>query len=197
MATVLESQSQTPAPERIRHPLQAVRATIRKYVLLEGAALAVTFLAAWFWIGMALDWGMFAIFSYDWVLELQHLDESKKVAFYVRLVILVAILACLAALAITKMVLRLTKEFSDAAVALVLERRFPRELGDRLITAVEMADPKQAAKFGYSEAMIEQTIHDAVDRVDRLPVGAVFNWRRLVNWWLLVAGLTFGVLFIG
>src|SRR5262249_39291788 len=149
--------TRSPAPERIRHPLQAVRATIRKYVVLEGAALAVSFLAAWYWIGMALDWGMFAVFSYDWVLELQHLDESKKVAFYVRLVILLAVLGCLAALVISKMVLRLTKEFSDAAVALVLERRFPRELGDRLITAVEMADPQEAAKLGYSRAMIEKT----------------------------------------
>lgn len=193
MATVLEPTPRSPAPERIRHPLQAVRATIRKYVVLESAALAVSFLAAWFWIGMALDWGMFAIFSYDWVLELQHLDESKKVAFYVRLVILLAVLACLAALVITKMVLRLTKEFSDAAVALVLERRFPRELGDRLITAVEMADPQEAAKLGYSRQMIDKTVQDAGERVEKLPVDEVFDWARLKKQWFQAGLLTLGM----
>ncbi len=191
MSTVLEPRSH--APERIRHPLQAVRATIRKYVLLEGAALALSFLALWFWIGLALDWGIFALFSYDWVQELQTLDESKNVAFYVRLILLLTLLGCLAALAITKMVLRLTREFSDAAVALVLERRFPRELGDRLITAVEMADPKQAAALGYSQAMVEKTIQDAGERVERLPVAEVFDWRRLRQQWLLAGMLTIGM----
>lgn len=196
MATVLEPAPRAKAPEHIRHPLQALRATIRKYVLLEGAALAVIFLAAWFWIGLALDWGLFAIFSVDWVLELQNLDESKSVAFYVRLVLLLVMASCLAALAITKMVLRLTKEFSDAAVALVLERRFPRELGDRLITAVEMADPKLAAKYGFSAPMIEKTIHDAGERVASLPVGDVFDWSRLKKTWLFAGLLTLGMLIV-
>lgn len=194
MATVLESAPHAKAPEHIRHPLQAVRATIRKYVLLEGAALAVIFLAAWFWIGLALDWGLFAIFSVDWVLELQNLDESKSVAFYVRLVLLLVMVSCLAALAITKMALRLTKEFSDAAVAMVLERRFPRELGDRLITAVEMADPKLAARYGFSAPMIEKTIHDAGERVAALPVSDVFDWARLKKTWLYAGLLTLGML---
>ncbi|MCI0681278.1 MAG: hypothetical protein L0Y71_04170 [Gemmataceae bacterium] len=196
MATVLEPAPQARAPERIRHPLQAVRAAIRKYVLLESAALAVIFLAAWFWIGLALDWGLFALFSVDWVLELQDLDESKSVAFYVRLVLLLVILGCLAALAITKMVVRLTKEFSDAAVALVLERRFPRELGDRLITAVEMADPKLAAKLGFSPAMIEKTIQDAGVKVAELPVAEVFDWARLKKTWLVAGLVSLGMLLV-
>jgi hypothetical protein len=196
MATVLEPRSHAQPPERIRHPLQAVRAKIRKYVISEGAALAVIFLAAWFWIGLILDWGVFAIFSYDWVQELQHLDESKSVAFYVRLVVLLGLLGCLAVLAITKMVMRLTKEFSDAAVALVLERRFPRELGDRLITAVEMADPKLAASLGYSQQMVEQTIQEAGERVAALPVDDVFDWQRLRKQWLLAGLLTLGLLVV-
>src|SRR5262245_276028 len=196
MATVLEPRSHAQPPERIRHPLQAVRARIRKYVISEGAALAVIFLAAWFWIGLILDWGVFAIFSYDWVQELQHLDESKSVAFYVRLVVLLGLLGCLAVLAITKMIIRLTKEFSDAAVALVLERRFPRELGDRLITAVEMADPKLAASLGYSQQMVEQTIQEAGERVAALPVDDVFDWQRLRKQWLLAGLLTLGLLVV-
>ena len=125
MSTVLGPRT-AQTTERIRHPLQAVRKYIRTYVLLEGAALALLFLAAWFWLGVLVDWGSFAAFSFDWVQELQNLDESKTAAFYIRVVLLVVLVGCLVALAITKMALRLTKEFSDPAVALVLERRFPQ-----------------------------------------------------------------------
>ena len=42
---------------------------------------------------------------------------------------------------------------------LMLERKFPALLGDRLITAVELSDPEEAAKLGYSPAMIRETIN--------------------------------------
>src|SRR5262249_60581877 len=78
-----------------------------------------------------------------------------------------------------KGLLRLTREFSAPALALVLERRFPRQLGDRLITAVEMADPRMAEKYGYSQELVDKTVNDAANRVEELPVGQVFNWGRL------------------
>src|SRR5439155_12192195 len=79
------------------------------------------------------------------------------------------------------------------ALALVLEHRFPQQLGDRLITAVELADLDRAAEQGYSRAMIEQTIADAVRQVETVPVNEVFNWGRLtrLSGWLL--GLTLGL----
>ena len=92
-----------------------------------------------------------------------------------------------------KVLLRLLREFRDTSLALLLERRFPKELGDRLITAVELTNVKAAARYGYSPAMIEQTIHDAAARVETLPVQQVFNWKRL-RWQCLLAGiLTAGV----
>ena len=87
-----------------------------------------------------------------------------------------------------KIVLRLAREFRDDALALVLERRFPKELGDRLITAVEMADPKLSEKYGYSQIMLDRTIREAAERVEKLPVHEVFNWARL-RWHLFWAGL--------
>jgi len=191
MATTLEPRRGT--AERIEHPLQAVRKYIRSYVLLEGAAYAVLFLALWFWAGMLLDWGSFAAFSFDWIQELQILDESQSASHYVRVVLLLVLLACLIGLAVTKMALRLGREFSDAAVALVLERRFPRELGDRLITAVELADAKQAAQLGYSAPMVERTIQEAGERVERLPVADVFDWGRLRQLWIYCGLATVGV----
>ena len=79
---------------------------------------------------------------------------------------------------------RLLHDFSDAAIALVLERRFPKKLGDRLITAVELANPKRSARYGYSQVMIEQTIHDAAERVASVPVSKVFHWKRLGRYWM-------------
>jgi hypothetical protein len=90
-------------------------------------------------------------------------------------------------------VLRLTRDFSDAALALVLERRFPKVLGDRLITAVELANPKKAARYGYSEVMIEQTIQDASQLVGTVPVNEVFDWKRLVRYFLGVVACTAGI----
>jgi hypothetical protein len=88
---------------------------------------------------------------------------------------------------------RLLRDFRDDTVALVLERRFPDVLGDRLITAVELADPKKAARYGYSEMMIEQTIHDAAERVQTVPVRDVFDWKRLYRHWALVLVVTLGL----
>src|SRR5262249_19566166 len=74
-------------------------------------------------------------------------------------------------------------------LALVLERRFPKQLGDRLITAVELSDPQKAAQQGYSPVMVEKTIHDAADQVDKLPLNQVFDWNRLLR----AAGRMLGV----
>jgi hypothetical protein len=189
MATVLPYRpfDRVAADRRVRHPLQSLRGRIRTYVSLEGAAVALIYLALWFWIGLALDYGPFKLFAFDWVQELNiALDSTTALVF--RAVLLGALLIGLVTLVAFKIVRRLLREFSDAALALVLERRFPRELGDRLITAVELADPRLADKFGFSQEMIDQTIRDAADRVEQVPVSQVFNWGRLGRLWF-VAGL--------
>src|SRR5205085_1651648 len=76
--------------------------------------------------------------------------------------------------------------------ALVLERRFPQVLGDRLITAVELADPRKAAEVGYSPAMVQETIHEAAQRVDQLKIKEVFDWQRLRQRGMLVLMLVLG-----
>ena len=88
---------------------------------------------------------------------------------------------------------RRVREFNDRTLALVLERRFPKVLGDRLITAVELADPKLAKKYGFSQLMLEKTIQDAADSLKTLPVSNVFNWGRLYKLWTLVGLATVGV----
>src|SRR5947209_4235750 len=171
-------------PASVRHPLERLRGTLRTYVGLEGAAAALLYLALWFWVGLLLDFGVFKAFALDWVQELPR-------GF--RAVILGGLLLGLAALVAVQVVRRLLVEFSPAALALVLERRFPKVLGDRLITAVELADLDRAAAQGYSRAMIEQTVRDAAERVGQVPVNDVFDWGRLKRLGGWVLGLSLGL----
>ena len=169
---------------RVAHPLERLRGFIRFYVGSEGVAVLLIFLLLWFWIGLLLDYGSFKLFGLDWVQELPH-------GFRTTLFVMLA--AGLLVVVATKMLFRLFREFRSDALALVLERRFPTLLGDRLITAVEMADPKLAARYGYSQAMIDQTIRDAAVNVAELPIAEVFNWRRLWRYVGALAALTAGL----
>ena len=186
MATVttpVRSRNLAEAHQRVRSPLERLRSFIRLYVGLEGAAIVGLFLALWFWIGLALDYGVFRLFHIDWVQELP---------WGVRCGILVVLLSALAAAVALKVMTRLFREFRDSALALVLERRFPHILGDRLITAVELADPRKAAEVGYSPAMVQETIHEAAQRVDQLKIKEVFDWQRLTRRGILIGVLALG-----
>jgi hypothetical protein len=174
------SQSQT----RVRSPLAALRKYINLYVSLEGAAVCLLYLAVWFWIAMVLDYGIFRLSALDWV---------QVLPWGLRAGLLTLVAAGLLAAVVTKVLLRLFREFSDAALALVLERRFPKELGDRLITAVELSNPEEAKKYGYSPELVEETIHQAAEHVERIPVKEVFNWRRLWRYGIFAAVLSLGV----
>jgi hypothetical protein len=187
MATVTtptRSRNITESHRRVRSPLERLRGYIRSYVSIEGLTVLLIFLALWFWIGYLIDYGFFRLFGIDFVQELHWGFRAGT---------LIILISAGLALAAVKVLTRLFKEFRDAALALVLERRFPKELGDRLITAVELADTKQAAKQGYSVAMIEETVHDAAERVGKLPVQQVFDWKRLYRLGSIVLILSLGV----
>jgi hypothetical protein len=177
---------------RVRHPLQTLRKYIRTYVSLEGAAVAVCYLALWFWVGLFLDYGLFWLTGYDWVQEFD-VGFSPASAWNFRFILFLILALGLIGVVAAKVVLRLFREFRDDALALVLERRFPKELGDRLITAVEMADPKLAEKYGHSQEMVDVTVQEAAQRVEKLPVRDVFNWGRLYRQWAVALGLTLGI----
>src|SRR5579872_6508398 len=187
MATISEpvrSQNLAEAHQRVRSPLERLRGYIRTYVALEGVTVCVLYLALWFWIGLLLDYGSFKSINFDWVQDLP---------WGFRLVVLILLSLGLVASVSFKVVYRLFREFNDASLALVLERRFPEILGDRLITAVELSDPVQAEAWGYSAAMVRETIHEAAQRVEQLPLAEVFDWKRLRRQGLVALILTLGV----
>jgi hypothetical protein len=187
MATITSPPSPqrvTESQRRVHHPLERLRNYIRFYVTAEGLTVLVLYLTLWFWIGLALDYGAFKLLSVDWVQELP---------WGLRAGILVVLVAGLLAVVAVKVLWRLLTDFRDRALALVLERRFPEQLGDRLITAVELADTRKAARYGYSRQMIEQTIVEAADRVEQVPVGEAFAWGRLITRGVLVGLLLVGL----
>jgi hypothetical protein len=187
ITTPVPSRNLAEAQERVRSPLERLRRFIRTYVSLEGAAVVGLYLTLWFWIGLILDYGVFRLFHFDWV---------QETTWGVRCGVLVVLLAGLLAAAALTVVTRLFREFRDAALALVLERRYPQILGDRLITAVELADSGKAAAIGYSPAMVQETIHEAAQRVEQLRIKEVFDWHRLIRRGILIAILVVGGYFV-
>jgi hypothetical protein len=171
MSTVIEKDTKHAANDpRVYHPLDRLRGIIRKYVVIEGILSVVIFMVAWFALAMILDYGVFKAFTWDWV------QDGTK---WIRVVALVVALTLLGSIVVYRIVRRLTTELTYPALALVLERRFPKVLGDRLITAVELVDVEKAASYGYSADMIRQTITEARERVGTVNVNEAFNWRRL------------------
>jgi hypothetical protein len=179
-----QSWNRDDSQRRVEHPLQRLRGYIRSYVGAEGLLILSLYLALWFWISLSIDYGFFKVFGVDWV-------QVLPLGF--RGVVLFLLVSGLVALVTYKMLFRLFREFRNSALALVLERRYPAELGDRLITAVELADTRIAERYGYSQPMIDQTIRDAAERVNQVPVTQVFNWRRLRRYLLRVLVLTIGL----
>ena len=178
-APTMQPLDRQTARERVRHPLERLRGYIRTYVTLESAAILGLYLLLWFWIGLALDYGVFRLVGWDWV---QILSWNFRAG-------LLGVLAAGLLVVITlKAGLRVFREFREPALALVLERRFPKQLGDCLITAVELADPQLAVRYGYSQAMVDATLGEAAEKVAKLPVAEVFDWRRLrrMSIWLAV-----------
>jgi len=184
--------AQTSAPSRldpkVLHPLDRLRGTIRKYVVIEGLLAAAIFVAAWYALGMALDFGLFKLTTWDWALDAPRWLRGGALGLSI---------IALALLVVLRIAVRLTRELSYPALALVLERKFPKLLGDRLITAVELADVERQQKYGYSSAMIRQTIDEARERVATVPVNDVFNWKRLRNMALLAVGLVVAIVVFG
>src|SRR5262245_44856751 len=114
MATVTRRLEQD--HQRIRHPLDRLRKYINTYVALEAGALIGLGVVLAFWFGLSLDYTSFKGVGLDFV---------QVLPWGVRLGLLLVSLAALLGFVLFVALTRLFKEFSDAALALVLEKRFP------------------------------------------------------------------------
>jgi hypothetical protein len=202
MATTLAPQpadSVLPAP--VRHPLARLRRTIQYYVLAEGLLLLGVVLASLWWVGLVVDYGLFVLTgSESWRylfgsvgIRTGVLDWVQVLPMWLRVGLLGLVVLVALTVVIRYVVLRLVREFSVTSLALLLEQKFPALLGDRLITAVELADQRRAAEQGYSWAMVEKTIAEAEQAVSQVPIGSIFNWGRLRRLGAILLGLTLGL----
>src|SRR5947199_2545406 len=118
MASVSERRFDSAETDRrVRHPLQTLRGHIRRYVLLEWLAVAILYLAICFWAGLALDYGLFRLFAFDWVQELQQLTidpasgAQGSIDSVIRGTLLCLFLGGLLTLIVWKVLLRVAREF--------------------------------------------------------------------------------------
>ncbi len=216
---------------KLASPLDQIRGTIRQYVLSDVAVTVAIVVVLWFWLGLVLDYGLFKLTGFDWVLDsslpIRYIAQLALVLGLVgvlvvrresvkRLVSLVPqpwirrhllelpalfhvlIAALLAPVFLVILLVRyifwLRTSDEDREMALVLEKRFPDVLGDRLITAVELADIEKQKAYGFSTDMIRKTIDEARERVAQVPVASVFNWDRIRNKVIVLGVVAIGTL---
>ncbi len=152
---------------RVRSPLARLRGTIRVYVSLEGALLLVLYVALWFWISLTLDYGLFKLTA---VVGLPPFDWVQAWPWCVRLVLLIAVSGAIARG-------RVAHDVRPDAGASSATRRWPwcwsGASPSCSATASSppssCADLKKAEEQGYSPAMILETVHEASERVEKVP----------------------------
>jgi len=169
VATLELSNTSADRHLQVFHPLRALRRDIRAYVILQGAASLALYLLFWFWIGLAFDFGLFKLFEIDLVQELPRDLRVTVLILGGGILVLIAM----------RLLLRLCRQLRPDSLAMVLERRFPKQLGDRLITAVELSDQAAAQRYGFSRPMLAQTMREAAEQLHKLRVSDVLDWKRL------------------
>lgn len=167
------TDSPFPLPHEIGRALNSLRERIRRYVLVEGISAVVALLCGLFWITLSLD--------------VVHFHFSRlELPIWFRTACLLVAVGLLLSATIVWLLARVLRSFRSRALALVLERRFP-QLGDRLITAVELADRPTPGRTDLGGAMLQRTIADAAQRARDLDLEAVFDRRPMFRW--LIGGL--------
>lgn len=163
-------------PDReLTHPLDRLKRMIRVFVVLDVVLFVGLYLTLWFWVGVGIDYGLFKAFG---------VDVAQQLTPALRIGATVVLALGLVALVVWRVTVLLNKRFTLTSLALVLEKRHPKLLGDRLITAIQMYDVEKAGRAGYSVDMVRHTIREARERMRQVSVAAVFKWSRL--WFKLV-----------
>lgn len=176
---------------KLWQPLAQLQRGIRSFVAAEVLLQMALGLALWFWTVFLVDYGMFLLFGVDYVR-----DGSRVAIFLFRAFWWVLLVGGAAYLLGYRWLYRSLVSFRPESLALVLERHFPQLLEERLVTAVELADPELARRYGYSYLLVQYTAESAEARLQQLAVRDVFNWnwlRRLFGaalvLWLAMAAL--------
>jgi len=157
----------------VRGKLGALRLAISTRLALEGLA----------WTLAALVALVFVTLAFDYFLRLERPLRA-----------LIMLLAACGVLAVVwrHLVMPLRVPMGPAALALLVEGRF-RQLGDRLISAIQFSQSADAEALGISAAMIARTAAEANALAAPLPFNDVVERRGLLRTWA-VAGCALGLL---
>ncbi|MHB0956153.1 MAG: hypothetical protein ACYC0X_07200 [Pirellulaceae bacterium] len=150
----------------VRALLARLRRRIRIYVWVEGLSLALLWLGATFWMGLAIDY-------------LPVLLGASEMPRPARLILLVGIAAILAYVIYRWVFRRAFARLPDQSMAVLLERRFNR-FHDGLVTAVEMAERPERAR-DFNPEMLQRTNLQARAQALGIDVGDVFRLTPLVT----------------
>nr|BAL57180.1 hypothetical protein HGMM_F48A06C23 [uncultured Planctomycetota bacterium] len=200
MATLQTSPQRTLLAEQptIRRSLQQLRRGILVYVCSEFVLLALLAMAGWFLAVFLVDYGLFLLAGVDYVRDGSEGARAGVGVFLFRASWWTVLCATAVYLVAQRFLYRLLVPFRPEALALILERRFPQVLEERLVTAVELADPQTAERYGYSYRLVQYTAQSAEERLHHIPVRRVFNWARLrrlflggLGLWASVAALAY------
>ena len=174
--------SSTGTPTPILRLLDRLRSLIRRYVLAEGVAMSVIWLVVAFW----------GVLAMDYLPVLLGANEMPKTA---RIVLLVGTSAVWLLIVYWFVLRRVFCTFRNSSLALLIERQFP-DFHDSLVTTVQMdrelTDVDQrdrkavesaldASDVRYAQSMLSDTVEDAAERVRRVQLGRVFDYRPLVR----------------
>ncbi|MEK6233275.1 MAG: hypothetical protein N2C14_01035, partial [Planctomycetales bacterium] len=158
MMTSPEQNSPQPLSPDIRLRLTQLSNRIRLYVFLEGLFLTIAFVGLSFWLSFLLDHEA----------ELPR-DGRVAVLVFFGAGLLIVLFRCI--------LRRAFASFSDRDVAVLLERRF-ENLGDALLTSVELRDPTGFKSCDLD--MLTSTQQDASRRAQDVSVWQVFRFTPLL-----------------
>lgn len=151
-------------------PLERLRGRILRFLIVRGVLFSLICLGVAFWGLMLLDFGVFSAFGLDWAQVLPAPLRGLPVLF---------LLAILGAIIVFRVVQPALLPLSRSSLAILLERRFPAELREQLITAVDLGDPDEAERRGYSRDMAERVFAGARSAISKANADLVLDWPGL------------------
>jgi hypothetical protein len=136
-----------------------------------------------FWLGYFAD-------------ELHFGARRLELPKWIRIAFTIAVAGLAAVVFFTWVVGRLWTRFGRRMLAIVLERRFP-QLGDRLITAVELQSAPRVHESPLSELMWQRTATQAAEALKGVNLNDVFNPRPLKRALVIAGVLLASILVMG
>ncbi|TWT32137.1 hypothetical protein [Blastopirellula retiformator] len=148
-------------PADLRELLGSLRRRIRLYVFLEGLALLIVWLAATYWVGLAVDY-------------LPVTFGASEMPRGARIVCLAAIYGVSTYIFYRWILIRLLARLSDTSMAILIERRYP-EFRESLLTTIESPVEEELTEAAFREGMIRRSLSQAVESSRQVKLNEIFN----------------------